>query len=275
MKIDAHRHVWRRASGIYGWLPPHSMIDRDFDLDMPRPGRDAADGIILVQAAASEIDTGFMLDQARAHPGLVRGVVGWAPLDDVHAPATVARLAAMPLIVGLRPMLQDIGDTDWILGDAVQPALYAMTEAGLVLDLLVTARHMNAMRVLAERHPGLTMVLDHAGKPPLRNGDLAQWKDHILDLSDHPAMNCKLSGLVTEAGDDWSVETLRPVIDHVLACFGPRRVMWGSDWPVVEMAGGYDAWRDASDALLASVGGEARAAIEGGTAARAYRLAGR
>ncbi len=269
MRVDAHHHVWRVARGDYGWLRPGSPICRDYGLDDLRPLLGDVTATVLVQAAPTEAETRFMLDAARGSAGLVRGVVGWVPLDQ---PERVAALAAEPLLRGLRPMLHDLPEPDWILRPELGPALEEMAARGLVLDALVRPVHLPFIRALAARHPHLPIVLDHGGKPEIAARRMEPWAEEVAALARCPNVTCKLSGLVTEAAPGWQAEDLRPFAAHLLHSFGAERVMWGSDWPVVDLAGGYSAWREATLALLDGLPKQALARILGGTAVEVYRL---
>jgi L-fuconolactonase len=267
MRVDAHHHIWRVARGDYGWLRPESPICRDYGLDDLRPLLGDITATVLVQAAPTEAETHFMLDAARASGGLVRGVVGWAPLDQPGRVATMA--AEAPLLKGLRPMLHDLPEVDWILRPEVQPGLEEMASRGLVFDALVRPPHLSAIRDVARRHPKLSIVLDHGGKPQIAARRMEPWAEEVAALARCPNVTCKLSGLATEAPKGWSVEDLRPYAAHLLDRFGAERLMWGSDWPVVDLAGGYPRWRAAT---LELVRGAAQDCILGGTAAEVYRL---
>jgi L-fucono-1,5-lactonase len=272
MRIDAHHHLWTLARGDYGWLTPAlAPIYRDFRLPDLAPHLSAAGiaGTILVQAAPTEAETMFLLDIAESAE-LVRGVVGWTDFDAADGVARIDALAARNLLVGLRPMVQDIGDDDWLLGPALAPQLAAMARNRLVFDALVLPRHLPKLLQVIGRHPDLTFVLDHCGKPRLAAGEIATWQRDIALLAEHRNIVCKLSGLVTEAAPDWQIADLRQATDHVLACFGPRRLLWGSDWPVVDLAGGYARWFAAAEALLADLSADEKADIFGGNAARIY-----
>ena len=167
-------------------------------------------------------------------------------------------------------MLQDIDDDQWIANPALAPALAAMVEHGLRLDALVLPRHLPALLHCARAYPLLPIVIDHAAKPPIADAAFGAWREDMAQLAALPNVHCKLSGLVTEARPGWTVGDLRPYAAHVLDMFGPRRVIWGSDWPVVDLAGGYAAWLAASDALLAHLGQEDRDDIFGRNACRFY-----
>lgn len=272
MRVDAHHHVWRLARGDYAWLTPDLPIHRDYGLPDLMPLLADVTATVLVQAAPTEAETRFLLDTARASRGLVRGVVGWADLAAPAAPARIAALAGDALLKGLRPMLQDIAETRWILREDVAPGLRAMAAHGLRLDLLMQPRHLDLVPELAARHPDLPMVLDHAAKPDIARGGFAPWAAAIARIARETPIACKMSGLVTEAGPDWDVPRLAPFTDHLLQCFGPGRLLWGSDWPVVDMAGGYRRWRDASETLLAHLSGPERDQVLGNSAARFYGL---
>jgi len=166
-------------------------------------------------------------------------------------------------------MLQDIEDTGWILRPAVQPALAAMARHGLRFDALLKPRHLAVIGALAERHPDLPVVIDHAAKPDIANGSFQPWARQMARLARETPWCCKVSGLVTEARADWQVEDLRPYVDHLLSTFGPDRLMWGSDWPVVTLASNYRRWHEAAAMLLPT---DTHAAIFGGTAVRFYGL---
>ena len=272
MRIDAHHHVWTLARGDYGWLTPQlQSIYRDFTLDDLASLLAAAriDGTILVQAAPTEAETRFLLDVA-ASADIVRGVVGWTDFDAEDAEARIESLAAHDLLVGLRPMIQDIADDDWLLRDALTPLMTAMVRHKLVFDALVLPRHLSRLLAVVDRHPDLQFVLDHFGKPALASGEIGGWRRELAELAERDNIVCKLSGLVTEAKPDWQVDDLRGAVDHVLDCFGPPRMLWGSDWPVVDLAGGYTKWLAASETLLADLSPDERASVFGGTAARIY-----
>jgi L-fuconolactonase len=276
MQIDAHHHLWTLARGDYGWLTPDlAPIYSDFCLSDLAPHLSAThiEGTILVQAAPTEAETMFLLDIAE-NAEVIRGVVGWTDFDAADGVARIDALAARNLLVGLRPMVQDIDDDDWLLGLALAPLLAAMARNGLVFDALVLPRHLPRLLRVISRHPDLEFVLDHCGKPRLSNGDIATWQRDIALLAQHPNIVCKLSGLVTEAAPDWQIGDLRQAVDHVRACFGPQRMVWGSDWPVVNLAGGYAKWFAAAEALLADLSEHEKADVFGGNAARIY-LSGR
>jgi len=226
---------------------------------------------MLVQSMPNEDDTRFMLDLARRHP-FIGGVVGWVDMKAPDAPTRIAALAADPLLKGLRPMLQDLPEDGWIDDPALAPAVQAMVRHGLSFDALVLPQHLRALYAFAERHPDLPIVIDHGAKPLIAAGVTDPWRDDMARLAALPHVHCKMSGLVTEAGAGWDVARLRPYVDHLLACFGPGRLIWGSDWPVLDLASDYAGWIAASNALLAGLAETDRHAIFGRNARRFYRI---
>jgi L-fuconolactonase len=274
-RIDAHHHVWRLDRGDYGWLTPTlAAIYRDFSLDDLSPLLDRIEikATVLVQAAPTVAETEFLLQVAHASDGLVKGVVGWVDLAAPQATATLERLARDSLLKSIRPMLQDIADPAWILRRDVDVQLTVIEKLGLRFDALVKPPQLAALLQMVERHPRLPVVIDHGGKPAIIDRDWEPWASEIAELADHPHVACKLSGLVTEAGPGWSPHALGIYVDHLLDCFGPERLLWGSDWPVVNLAGGYHRWARASDQLLARLPAADRNAIFGDNAQRFYGL---
>ncbi len=274
-RVDAHHHVWRIDRGDYGWLTPDlGPIHRDFTLSDLRPLLDSA-GIaatVLVQAAPTVAETEFLLGVARESNGLVRGVVGWVDLAAPDADATLVMLARDARLKSIRPMLQDLADPEWILRHDVGHALDALPRLGLRFDALVKPPQLPALLRMIERNPDLSIVVDHGAKPPIAAGAWEPWASLTMALARHPRVHCKLSGLVTEAGDAWTADSLRRYVDHLLGCFGPERLLWGSDWPVVLLGGGFRRWIEATDLLLRDLDTADRAAILGGNAVRFYGL---
>lgn len=280
-RLDAHCHFWYPARGDYGWMeaggPALAPLRRDFgptDLAALNGGGD----VIAVQAAPSLAETRHLLALAATAPQ-VRGVVGWADLAAPDAPAAIADLARDPCLVGLRPMLQDLPEDDWIARRPTPAAMAAMGRAGLRLDALVQPRHLPHLWDFARRNPDLAIVVDHAAKPRLAQGHDADWAAGLARLARDPRIHCKLSGLLTEMAPeqrhrpDTALAVLRPVFGHLLDWFGTDRLIWGSDWPVLTLAASHDDWRMVTDALLDGLGADEKAAILGGNGRRFYGVA--
>ncbi|MDP3709275.1 MAG: amidohydrolase family protein [Polaromonas sp.] len=274
MTIDAHFHCWQLARGDYGWLTPAlAPIYRDVavcDWQGQSAPHDVTGGV-LVQAAPTEAETAFLLAQADANPAVL-GVVGWVDLAAADALARIEKLARHPRLKGLRPMLQDIGDAGWILQPALAPALQTMADYGLVFDALVKPVHLAHILTLAGRYPDLRLVIDHAGKPDIAAGEWQPWADGMARLASQTGAYCKLSGLMTEAGPTPAPGAVQPWARHVLECFGADRLVWGSDWPVLELAGSYAQWWAETRQLLAGLSLQAQDAVMDGNARRLYRL---
>ena len=271
--IDSHQHFWRLDRGDYGWLTPAlAPIYRDYLPEhlAPQIARAGVGSTILVQAAATVAETRFMLELAREH-SFIAGVVGWVDFESAEAAATIAELAADPHLLGLRPMIQDIPDPEWMLDTGLAPAFEAMVDHGLVFDALVLPKHLSALLELTGRYPDLAMVLDHGAKPPIAAGNLDTWMQGITALARDTPMVCKLSGLVTEARSA-EPQRLAPAVEHLLDTFGPKRLMWGSDWPVCELVCSYEEWRASSDTLLATLRVPEREQIYCATARATYGL---
>jgi L-fuconolactonase len=273
--VDAHQHVWSLARGDYGWLTPALVpIHRDYSLADLAPLRERAGVVatVLVQAAPTVAETQFLLEVAGRSDGVVRGVVGWVDCAAADAIPTLTRLARNPLLKAVRPMLQDLPDPGWILRPEVGRTLSALPRLGLRFEALVKPPQLPALLQMFERHPDLPVVIDHGAKPDIAGGGWEPWASLMRAVAANPRARCKLSGLVTEAGAGWTIDQLRRYVDHLVDCFGAQRLMWGSDWPVVNLAATYPAWFAATLALTRDWSAEDKAAVMGGTARRFYGL---
>lgn len=273
-RIDAHQHFWDVARGDYHWLTPElEPIYRNFlphDLALHLARHDIS-GTILVQAAPTIAETRFLLSLADTTP-TIKGVVGWVDFESPEAAQTISDLAAHPSLVGLRPMIQDIEDDDWMLRNDLRPAFNALIAHGLTFDALTLPHHLENLKQLLARHPDMRVVINHGSKPVIRDGLLDRWAGDMKQLAENSNAYCKLSGLVTEAHENWTVDHLRPYVDHLLSTFGPDRLIWGSDWPVCLLASSYEHWVEATEKLLDGLKPDQRTAILGGNAIRAYKL---
>jgi L-fuconolactonase len=277
--IDAHQHFWTLSRGDYGWLTPAlAPLYRDFGPADLRPllANAGISRTILVQAAPTIAETRFMLDIARDND-FVAGVVGWVDMEAPDAPAQIAALQKAGKLRGIRPMIHDIPDPAWMLQPALDRAFRALIDADLTFDALVRPVHLPHLIELRSRYPALRMVVDHGAKPEIATwqpGDAGfiAWSRDMAALAGADNTFCKMSGLVTEARRDWQPRQIFPYLDALAASFTPARMLWGSDWPVVNLAGGYAAWRNASNEWLANRSADERAQVLGTTATRAYRL---
>jgi L-fuconolactonase len=276
--IDAHHHVWDLAVRDQPWIadPPMAVIRRSFSVDDLRPSAQAAGvtATVLVQTVTVAAETPEMLAVAAADP-LVAGVVGWTDLTSPAIPDELARLAAGPggrHLVGIRHQVQSEPDPGWLRRPDVIRGLRAVAAAGLCYDLVVLPHQMAAATYAAAEVPELTLILDHAGKPPIESGELDAWRAAIRAFAARPNTACKLSGLVTEALPGAPLDAFAPVADVILEEFGARRIMFGSDWPVCLLARDYAGVVELAQLLTAGLSDAERTAVFGSTATRLYGI---
>ena len=271
--IDAHQHFWSLERADYGWITADSgPIYRDFlpqDL-IPMLKKRGIKGTILVQAAPSIAETHFMLSLAQEH-SFIKGVVGWIDFEAENGAELISTMAENSKLVGLRPMIQDVQDPNWMLQASLTPSFEALIAADLTFDALVLPVHLENLQALLARHPLMRTVIDHSAKPAIRDHSFDDWAHSMTQLAHSTQAFCKLSGLVTEAAKNWKWQDLRPYTDHLLSTFGPERLIWGSDWPVCTLAASYEDWCETTDTLLAGLSSDNKNAILGENALRAYQ----
>lgn len=271
--LDSHVHLWRIDAPGHVWPDADwPLLHRDFGLDDLRADTTDVDlvGVVLVQSQPDDRDTDWMLARAAADP-LIAGVVGWVDLAARGAADRIATLAAHAKLRGLRPMLQGIAETAWILDAALAPAIESMIAHGLRFDALIEPRHLPVIETFAERWPDLAIVIDHGAKPDAGNRTLDPWRDAIAAIAARSGVYCKLSGLRTEQAQGQAAAELEPFVAHLVTTFGDR-LMWGSDWPVLRHAG--DRYTDWIDAVrtMAGLPDEREAHLFEGAARRFYAL---
>jgi L-fuconolactonase len=246
MIIDAHQHYWLPSRGDYSWLAKApTALQRPFLPTDLYAEREAA-GVtysVLVQAAPSEAETRYLFQLARLDPSVI-GVVGWV---DMEAPDVGARIDALihdgaGLLCGLRPMAQDMADPDWLAKPSLDHAFDCIQDCGLSFDALVGMPQLPALCRRLRRHPQLSVVLDHAGKPAISDGRFNQWTTWIDELAQHASLHCKLSGLLTLLGEPMHEDAIEPYVADLFAHFGAERLMWGSDWPVLTTHASFTHW---------------------------------
>jgi L-fuconolactonase len=278
MRIDAHQHFWRFDPREYSWMTTDmQVLRRDWLPDDPRPllEQHRMDGCIAVQARASNAETDFLLTLASQHPWIA-GVVGWADLRSHHLKTDLARWHDNLAFAGLRHLLQDEADVEAVVRDrAFIAGVKALQRSRLVYDVLIYAHQIEAVTPFCAQLDRHWLVLDHLGKPAVRDRDHAQWARRLRPLAAMPHVACKLSGLVTEALDargEFQSADLRAYLDTTLDLFGPQRLMFGSDWPVCLLAAPYARVAAIVESWAAQLSPADREAIWGGTAARVYSL---
>ena len=273
--IDSHHHFWTYDPAQYGWIDDAmARIRRDYlPLDLRAEIRQVGiDGAVSVQARQSLDETRSLLGWAEEHEFL-RGVVGWVPLKEPSVAEELARLATHRKLKGVRHVVQDEPDPEFMDRMEFNAGIRALGSFGLVYDILIFERQMPAAIRLVDRHPEQSFVLDHVGKPRIREGQISPWRENIRALAERPNVTCKLSGMVTEADcKNWTRAQLRPYFDAALDVFGPRRLMFGSDWPVCLVACEYADWKAIVDEWIAPLSADERRQIMGQTAIDVYRL---
>jgi L-fuconolactonase len=267
--IDSHAHLWRVGENGCTWPAPDLQpIYRDFTLDdlHEAAGPAGVDGVILVQSQEDLADTRWLL--SLSEDPLIAGVVGWIDFAAAEAAVTIGSLVSNAALRGLRTMVQD-RESGWYDSPSLDPVFGIMAQLRLTLDALIRPKHLPSLRRLAERHPQLTIVIDHAAKPVFT--DLVSWRDEILEIARLPNVACKLSGLLTELPPDARPEAIEPAFDVLWDVFGPERLVWGSDWPVLTLAGSYRGWLSHAQALVPS---KHHTAVFDRNARRVYRIRG-
>ncbi|RZT16727.1 L-fuconolactonase [Kribbella sp. VKM Ac-2569] len=275
MIIDAHQHVWDLDRSPYRWLGPHvPQWNRTFTFEELKPQlvRNGVDATVLVQSDDHDGDTDLMLEVADRHPE-VAAIVAYVPLDQPGVAAErLAQLRKDPRVVGIRNLIHDLPDPDWILRPDVGEGLGVLEQADVTFDYVaVLPRHLEHVPTLSERHPELRIVIDHLAKPPIGDAEREPWWSLIATAAENPRVYAKVSGLYPET---WTRDSLQPFLDRALEVFGPERLMYGGDWPISTAAGGYDrVFKGLSDAL-SHLSDSDREHIYSATARRFYRING-
>jgi L-fuconolactonase len=275
--IDSHHHFWWREKHTYTWPPPaKGQLDRNFTPDDLAPELEACgiDGTVLIQVQHNTTETAEYLDVARTS-GFVRGVVGWVPLADPPAAArALEELRARSKLVGIRHLISNESDPDWLLQAPVQESLQRLAAQNLAFDAIpINERQLEAVIATARRHPGLRIVVNHLGRPPVPDQGWAPWDTQIRRAAECPNVTMKLSaGLDIVLRWRWSNDGIRRYVDHVLGCFGADRVMAASNWPVILLGGSFqEVWRGI-ETLVSGLSSAERDLVLGGTAERVYGL---
>lgn len=277
MKVDSHQHFWNFERIPYHWPTAETKsIYRNIEAPELEPFLQACgvDKTVLVQAMNHYADTDYMLEVAGQYTW-VAGVVGWVPLD---RPDEVSRKLETylknPYFKGVRHLNHEEPDPDWVIRPDVMEGLKVLAAAGIPYDLVaIFPEHLKHVPTLAENIPNLKLVIDHLAKPPIREGLFQSWADGMAIAAQYPNVYAKVSGLNTAADwDRWTAGDIKPYIDYAMDVFGAERLMYGSDWPVANLAGDYcKVWNETNRAI-ADYSQADREAILGGTAARFYNL---
>lgn len=276
MQIDSHHHFWKYDPLQYDWIGPDmSVLRRDYlAVALVDEIRQAGiDGVVSVQARQTVAETEWLLATAAEHE-FIRGVVGWVPLASPDSAAVIEPLAQSPWLKGVRHVVQDEPDDAFLLGSEFNRGVSQLQQFGLVYDILIFVRQLaNSIRFV-DQHPDQPFVLDHLAKPTIRAREFDEkWGVELCELARREQVHCKLSGIVTEVRDTtWSTDVIRPYWNVALEAFGPKRLMFGSDWPVCLLRSGYGQWVLTVRELIAELSSAEQNDIMGGNACRIYDL---
>ena len=275
MHIDAHQHFWRYDRREYGWIDDSMVaLRRDFlpaDLK-PELQRSGFQGCVAVQARQTLDETPWLLELAERAP-FILGVIGWVDLRSPRLPFELKSFAGNSKLVGVRHVVQSEPDERFLLQPDFLRGIAMLEEFDLAYDILIYPRHLPVAAEFVARFPRQRFVLDHLAKPPIKSGDLDSWARGIRGLASFPNLFCKVSGLVTETDwQAWKPEDMRPYLDVAFECFGPSRLMIGSDWPVCTAAAPYSQVMDVVKNYIDKYAAEERNAVLGGNAAKFWKL---
>lgn len=273
--IDAHHHLWDYNATDYAWIGPDmGVLRRDFGPEnlhdeMRRAG---VDGAIAVQARQTLQETEWLLSLAATHD-FMRGVVGWAPLVDASISEVLQRLASQPKLKGIRHVLQDEPDDFYMLRKDFNAGISQLLHFNLAYDVLIFEKHLPQTIQFVDRHPDQVFVVDHIAKPRIRDGALSPWRENLKELARRRHCFCKVSGVLTEANwQSWRLEDIQPYLDAALDAFGPKRCLFGSDWPVLLLANSYAGWVATLRNFVSKLSYSEQERVMGGTAMEVYRL---
>ena len=252
--IDAHQHFWDPSRGDYSWMPrDNKILNRKYDLkDLAKDSKSIElHKTVLVQAAATNAETEYMLNIAE-NSDLISGVVGWVNFEDPNQLEQLKTFTKNPKFVGVRPMIQDIPDENWVLNKDFDIFFKTIIDLDLSFDALGFPIHLENFYIIASKYPSLRFVIDHLMKPKICNNDPKEfdnWKNIMSKLSNLDNVYCKLSGMVTEACENWTEQDLKPYVDEILNMFTDKKILWGSDWPVCNLRTDYIGWLNTAQNL--------------------------
>ncbi len=274
MNIDSHHHLWNYSADEYEWINPQSVLAQDYKPDDLRPAlaENEIGGTVFVQARASLKETRWQNEVAE-QTDYIKGVVGWVDLMALDVEEEIEALAERPKFVGVRPMLQDLADDEFMLREEFRRGLATLARHNLAFDLLIRPRHLLAAHRLVSHFPEQPFVVDHLAKPFVAEQVVEPWATHVARLATCPNVYCKVSGMITEANqNEWTLGDFTPYLDVVFEAFGTDRLMFGSDWPVCLLAGSYGEVAEVVREYVGKLSATEQAAVMGENAARFYNL---
>ena len=275
MKIDSHHHFWKYDPHTYSWMNEKmDILKVDYQpADLKKEIENSGiDGVISVQADQSLRETDDLLEHAKVND-FIQGVVGWLPLAEQNVRNLMDKYADNSLLKGIRHVVQDEPDDDFILGEQFNRGVSLLKEYNWVYDILIYERQLGPSIQFVDRHPEQVFVLDHIAKPRIGDSLIEPWKTQMFEIAKRENVSCKLSGITTEANwSEWKKEDLFPYMDIALEAFGPNRMMFGSDWPVARLAVEYGPWVEICREFIARLTGDEQSLIEGNVASKVYGL---
>jgi len=275
LKIDSHQHFWIFDPVRDSWINDQMLaIKRDFspvDL-LPVLQQHGIDGCVSVQASQTDDETMFLLDHAAANP-FVKGVVGWVNLKADDLDEQLQQYKKYDKLKGFRHVLQSEPDDQYMLQPAFQKGIGMLEKYGYTYDILIFPQHLPFADQLADNFPNQKFVVDHLAKPHIKDQQISDWKRDIEALAKHENVFCKISGMLTEADwGNWKPEDFTPYLDVIFNAFGSNRVMFGSDWPVCLVAGGYEGTRQVTQSYTSKLSVTEQEQFWGGNAISFYNL---
>jgi L-fuconolactonase len=275
MIIDAHQHFWNYHPVKDAWITDDmKVIQHDFLPEhlLPVLEQNDVDGCVAVQADQSEVETAFLLDLAEKHD-FIKGVVGWIDLraDDIQD--KLNHYNQFSKLKGFRHIVQGEPDPAFLLREDFCRGVHALAKYYFTYDILVYPLQLPAVAAFVKKFPHQHLVIDHMAKPDFKTGELKEWEKHMREIAKEPHVYCKLSGLVTEADwQNWQPAHFTPFLNVALEVFGSERLMFGSDWPVCQLAGSYTAVKQLITNYISMLSPTEQANIMGGNAVRFYNL---
>lgn len=243
--IDTHHHFWKYSKEDYGWITDDKLvIKKDFGPPELQKEMQAAGvtGAISVQARQSLAENDFLLGHAEKNSFLL-GVVGWVDLASPNVEKELERYAAHKKFLGVRHVVQDEPDDNFLLRPKFNEGVAKLAKFNLRYDILIFEKHLKPAIAFVDKHPKQRFILDHIAKPKIKDRVLSPWRENMFELAKRPNLYCKLSGMATEADwKRWTPADLAPYFDTAMDAFGPKRLLFGSDWPVLLLAGQYKPW---------------------------------
>ena len=275
MTIDTHHHLWKYNDRDYVWMSGEmTALRRDFLIpELEQVMRESGvEGTIAVQARQMTEETEWLLDLAARNP-FILGVVGGVPLAAADGGSYLERFVQQPKLKAVRHVLHDEPDDSYMLRDDFNRGVSLLRNLGLAYDILIFERHLPQTLTFVDHHPGQIFVIDHIAKPRIREGLVSPWRERMMELAKRENVYCKVSGMATEADwNTWTDDGLRPYFDVVLSAFGTKRLMFGSDWSVLTLAGGYGKWMSTFRSFIAELSPDEQESICRSSAIAAYGL---